>query len=338
VKVLSIVVPCYNSAAYLERCVNSLLLGEEKVEVILIDDGSTDQTGEKVDYYMQRFPERVKVIHQTNGGHGAAINAGLKVATGQYFKVVDSDDWLDAVSYQKVVDFLSLVSSKPTQLDLLVCNFVYDKQGSNHKKVMSYLNCLPQNQFFGWEKAKFPLGKYLLMHSIIYRTNLLREQVRLQLPKHTFYEDNLYAFEPLPFVKKIYYLDTDLYHYFIGRSDQSVNETVMLQRIDQQLKVNRMMIDFYVKQVNLSSPVADYLEKYLEIITTISSILLIKDGSLTSLQQKDELWEYIATSDLKLYHQLRRGLFGIGLHLPGRIGRKTAIGAYHLAQHMYGFN
>ncbi|KRM05212.1 glycosyltransferase [Liquorilactobacillus ghanensis DSM 18630] len=337
-KVLSIVVPCYNSTAYLEHCVDSLLPGGKKVEIILVDDGSTDQTGKKIDYYARHFPEQVKAIHQANGGHGAAINVGLAIATGKYFKVVDSDDWLEATAYQRVIDFLTVSSQNQQQLDLLVCNFVYDKLGMKHKKVMNYKNCLPQGQFFGWPETKFSFGKYLLMHSLIYRTNLLRDQVQLQLPRHTFYEDNLYAFEPLPHVKRLYYLNVDLYHYFIGRADQSVNEEIMFQRIDQQLKINRLMVDYYVNQVDQGLPVADYLKKYLEIITTISSILLIKNGSLASLALENDLWQYVANSDPVLYQQMRYSLLGVSLHLPGKIGRKTIIGIYHLARRMYGFN
>ena len=337
-KILSIVVPCYNSEDYLERCVNSLLLGGREIEIILVDDGSTDRTAEKIDYYQRQFADRIRAIHQKNGGHGAAINSGLAAASGIFFKVVDSDDWLDAAAYQQMIDFLR-EKAKQTELpDLVISNFVYDKVGSRHKKVMDFSSFLPQDKMFSWDEVKFPFGKYLIMHSLIYRTDLLKNVVHLKLPLHMFYEDNLYSFEPLPSVKKICYLNVDLYHYFIGRDDQSVNEKVMLKRIDQQLWINREMIKFYVENVDQNSSVADYMEKYLEIITTISSILLIKDGSRQSLAIKHELWQYIAAVDIKLYHQLRRGMFGIGVNLPGKLGRKTAVGAYHLARKMYGFN
>ena len=82
------------------------------------------------------------------------------------------------------------------------------------------------------------------MHSVMYRTKLLRE-CGLELPKHTFYVDNIFVYHPLPHVKYLYYLNVNFYRYFIGRSDQSVNESVMIGRIDQQLKVNRIMIDDY---------------------------------------------------------------------------------------------
>ena len=102
---------------------------------------------------------------------------------------------------------------------------------------MRYAKSLPEGRFFGWDEAK-ALGKthYLLMHSLIYRTSLLRE-CGMKLPEHTFYVDNLVAFIPLPYVKTMYYLDVNFYRYFIGRADQSVNEKVMIGRIDQQIRV-----------------------------------------------------------------------------------------------------
>ena len=93
-KDISFVVPCYNSEAYMEKCIDSLLIGKNQVEIIIVDDGSTDKTGKIADDYHKKYPEIIKVIHQENGGHGEGINVGLKHATGKYFKVVDSDGLL----------------------------------------------------------------------------------------------------------------------------------------------------------------------------------------------------------------------------------------------------
>ena len=93
-KLLTITVPCYNSQDYMENCIKSLLPGGEKVEIIIIDDGSKDNTGRIADEYAAKYPSIIKVVHQENGGHGEGINQGLKHATGTYFKVVDSDDTL----------------------------------------------------------------------------------------------------------------------------------------------------------------------------------------------------------------------------------------------------
>lgn len=336
-KTLSIIVPCYNSADYMERCINSLLLGGNQVEIILVDDGSHDQTPQIVNDYEQAFPTIVKAIHQSNGGHGQAINAGLRRVTGQYVKVVDSDDWLDAIAYHKMLSFLNTRLTATNELDMVISNFTYEKVGAKHKKSMRY-PFLPEAAMFTWQTVHFPRGKYLLMHSVIYRTSLLIDEAKLVLPKHTFYVDELYVFEPLPYVNKMVYLNLDLYHYFIGRSDQSVNEQVMIRRIDQQLWVNKALINYFSACQDQNEQRHDYMEKYVEIITTISSVLLMKDGSLTMLMLKADLWQFIEKTNPKLYHELRRGAFGIGVHLPGTLGRKTVVGAYHIAQKMYGFN
>ena len=104
-KLLSIAVPCYNSEGYMRNCIESLLPGGDEVEIIIVDDGSTkDRTAEIADEYAAKYPGIVKAVHQENGGHGQAVNTGLKHATGLYFKVVDSDDWLDKENYPKVLD------------------------------------------------------------------------------------------------------------------------------------------------------------------------------------------------------------------------------------------
>ena len=94
-KLLSIAIPCYNSQDYMENCIESLLVGGEEVEILVIDDGSSDRTAEIADAYARKYPTIVKVIHQENGGHGEAVNSGIRNATGLYFKVVDSDDWVN---------------------------------------------------------------------------------------------------------------------------------------------------------------------------------------------------------------------------------------------------
>ena len=102
-KLLTVTVPCYNSEQYMEKCIESLLPGGEDVEIIIVDDGSTDRTGEIADRYAEEYPSMVRVIHKENGGHGSAVNAGIENATGIYFKVVDSDDWVNKDSYLRIL-------------------------------------------------------------------------------------------------------------------------------------------------------------------------------------------------------------------------------------------
>ena len=125
----------------------------------------------------------------------------------------------------------------------MICNYVYEhvEYGTSH--TVRYTNVFPQNRLFDWVHVRrFRPDQNLLMHSVMYRTEVLRE-CGMVLPKHTFYVDNIFVYQPLPFVKSMYYMDLDLYRYFIGRADQSVNESVMVKRVDQQLRVTRHMID-----------------------------------------------------------------------------------------------
>lgn len=337
-KLLSVVIPCYNSQEYMRTCIESLLPGSEEVELLIVNDGSVDATAEIADDYARRFPTIVKVIHQKNGGHGEAVNAGIRNATGLFFKVVDSDDWVDIKAYEKVLKTLRGFVEENNTVDMIISNFVYEKEGTKYKKVMMYKDVLPENITFSWDDTEyFGKGQYLMMHSIIYRTQLLRD-CGLELPKHTFYVDNLYVYKPLVFVEKIFYLNVDFYRYFIGRDDQSVNESVMIRRVDQQIKVNKLMIEEVQLEGIANTKLRRYLLHHLEIVTVISAILLIRSGTKENLQKKKELIQYIKNRNSELYHQLRYGLLGNLIHLPGRFGRSISIGAYKVSQKIIGFN
>ncbi len=341
-KLLSIAIPCYNSEKYMKKCIDSLLPGGEDVEILIVDDGSTgDRTAEIADEYAAQFPAIVKAIHKENGGHGSAVNAGIQNATGLYFKVVDSDDWVKEEAYMQILDKLRELAGGDKVLDMLVSNFVYDKEGEKRKKVMRYRHILPQDTMFTWEECHhFMKGHYILMHSVIFRTKLLKD-CGLKLPEHTFYVDNLYVFEPLPYVKNLYYMDVNFYRYYIGREDQSVNESVMISRIDQQLKVNRLMIDYLTEnktKILRNKRLYQYMRNYLEIIMTVSSVLLIRSGTEENLEKKKELWQYLKDKDRRLYFYMRHGVMGGTMNLPGRGGRKISVESYKICQKIFKFN
>ena len=337
-KLLSVAIPCYNSEAYMSKCINSLLIGGEEVEIIIVDDGSSDRTAEIADDYAEKYPTIVKAIHQENGGHGQAVNTGIKNATGLYFKVVDSDDWVNQDAYYEILKTLYDLTRGAETVDLLISNFVYEKQGATRKKVMQYRHCFPTNQIFGWDEVRhMKKGQYLLMHSMIYRTKLLHD-CGMELPKHTFYVDNLFAFEPLPYVKNLYYLDVNFYRYFIGREDQSVNEKNMIKRIDQQIFVTKTMIDMYSLRKIPNKKLRNYMTNYLAIMMTVSSIICIRSKSQENLDKKKELWEYLKKKDHRVYWKIRHGILGETINLPGKSGRKISSMAYTVANQIIGFN
>ncbi len=337
-KYISFAIPSYNSEDYMSHAIESILLGGEDVEIIVVNDGSKDGTSEIAHEYKKKYPNIVRVVDKDNGGHGDAVNSGLSHATGKYFKVVDSDDWVDEDSLHKILEFLKELEEEDKEIDMLISNYVYEKEGAAHKKCIHYRNVLPQDEVFTWDDVgRFRLDQYILMHSVIYRTSMLKLS-QMTLPKHTFYVDNIYVYYPLPYVRKIYYLDVDFYRYFIGREDQSVNEKVMISRIDQQIFVTKTMIDMYHLKNISSKKLRHYMVNYLAIMMTVSSILMIRSKKQENLEKKKELWGYLKKKDLKTYLRIRYGILGQTMNIPGRSGRKISSLAYSVARRLIGFN
>lgn len=339
-KYITFTVPCYNSQDYMQRCIDSLLLGGEDVEILIIDDGSMDATREIADAYERMHPGIVKAVHQENGGHGAGVNKGLELAEGLYFKVVDSDDWLDGDAYQCLLKNVKKLCGRGQSIpDLLICNYVYDhlEEGTSH--TINYRNVFPVEKECTWEEMKrFSLSQYLIMHALVYRTEILRES-GVRLPRHTFYVDNLFVYQPLPYVKKLYYIDVDLYHYYLGREDQSVNEKVLMQRIDQQIRVTKLVAGCVdLQMVEKQHPkLAVYMRRNISIMMAISSIHLLLIRTEEAEQKRKKLWEGIRSENRKLYYQLKyRTISGL-TDLPGRVGGMLTIGGYRMAKKVYRF-
>ena len=339
-KILTIAVPCYNSEAYMRNCIDSLLPGGEDVEILIVDDGSVkDRTPEIADEYAKAYPSIVRAIHQENKGHGGAVNTGIAAAEGIFFKVVDSDDWVDAEAYAEILATLKSMVRSGKLTDVLLSNFVYEKQGARNKRVMHYRKFFPKNQLFTWKDMKpLAMNRQVLMHSIIFRTDILRES-GLELPEHTFYVDNLYAYIPFLKVETLYYMDVNFYRYFIGRDDQSVNEKVMISRLDQQVKVNNMMIDFMGEEGKKAKGKQwTFLVHSLRTIMMVTTVMQIRANTPEALEGKKELWKRLKEKDYGAYMWIRMSLLGITANLPGKPGRKFIELAYKITQHRYGFN
>ncbi|MBO5460869.1 MAG: glycosyl transferase, partial [Ruminococcus sp.] len=160
----------------------------------------------------------------------------------------------------------------------------------------------------------------------------------LNLPKHTFYVDNIYVYYPLPHVRTLYYMNVDFYRYYIGREDQSVNEKVMIGRLDQQIYVTKTMIDMYELRRIQSKKLRKYMINYLAIMMTVSSILCIRSKKPENLEKKRELWAYLRKKDYRTFFKIRHGILGETMNLPGKPGRKVSSLAYSVARRIIGFN
>lgn len=337
-KLLTITIPCYNSQDYMRHAIESALAGGKDVEILIVDDGSIDNTLMIANEYQEKYPNIVKAIHKENGGHGSAVNTGIQNASGLFFKVLDSDDWFDEASLKKILRLIKYVAAQSIPLDMIISNYVYEKPSLHKRKVVNYRSAVPCNKFFTWDDVKyFKMTQNLLMHSIMYKTKLLRD-CKLHLPEHTFYVDNIFAFCPLPYVKRMYYLNVNLYRYYIGRDDQSVNETVMTKRIDQQIKITKIMIHSLNLESISSKKLKSYMLQYLSMMMIVSSALLVNEGSPENLAKRDELWNYLKSNDKKVYKLITLRKFGLPLQWKSEFGKKIIISGYHIFNRIFGFN
>jgi glycosyltransferase involved in cell wall biosynthesis len=351
-KVLTFAVPCYNSAEYMDACIASLIgagaANIEAVEILIIDDGSTDeQTALKADRWQERFPGIIRAIHQPNKGHGGAINTAIAEATGCYFKCVDSDDWVDVQAAREVMEVLSAhmdakaFAGRGGQLDMLITNYVYNHSATKSEKVINFRSVFPEGRVFTWaESGHFHLSQNILMHAVTYRTQLLRD-CGLHLPEHTFYVDNIFVFVPLPHVKRLYYLNSNFYQYFIGRAGQSVSEDVVLSHVPQQMLITETMIDAYRLPDDVREPkLLKYMLNHLTLMISCCVVfsLLARKQDPTVMQNIKAIWSYLKEHNPGVYWRMRLDIRSIGTSLPTPPGHALSILCYRVAKRLFKFN
>lgn len=333
-KLISFVIPSYNSEDYLHRAIDSLIIGGEDIEIIIVNDGSKDNTLKIANSYKKKYPKIVKVIDKENGGHGSTINEGLKIAEGLYFKVIDSDDWVCQDSLMKIISKLKEHVNSKTNVDLYITNFVYEHIEDNTSYERDYSDNYPNEIVFNWAQVKKRLrySKTLLMHALIYKTSVLKES-GLELPKHTFYVDNLFAYIPLPYAKSIYYMKLPFYRYLIGRIGQSVSLGNIVGRYKQQIKVQELMVSAYSYDLIKSYPKG--LKNYM--FHCLSAIMIITQMFTSGMYSKERksdlksLWKYIKTTDKKLYRFLRYRSVNVWVNfLPFKIRGYVMIKGYRI--------
>lgn len=336
---LSFIVPAYNVSSYLERCLSSLILPQaDDIEIIIVDDGSTDITGLIADDFASRYPKTVKVIHQTNQGHGGAINTGLNNVSGAYVKVIDADDWVNGDSLSTVLSTLRQQCSSDAPIDIVVTNYVYEKQHRRFKHTVRFDNVMTPDMRLSWDEiGEFRAHQYLIMHALIFKTSVLR-QSGVSLPSHTFYVDFIYSYQPLPFASTLLYLDTDFYRYFTGRHGQSVETKTMVSRVDQLLRVNRIMTLITPEADRIPSGLYRYMIHYLSINCVVTSTFLILSKKQENYVMEQHLWKQLERQSSTIAADVRASTLCRLINIPGQTGRLAVRCGYKIAEAAIGFN
>ena len=320
-KYITFTIPCYNSQDYMRHVIDNLVAVGDDIEVIIVNDGSKDDTGKIADEYEKKYPTIVKAIQKENGGHGSGVMAGIRNGKGLFFKVVDSDDWVETKDVITMLDLIKKHLAEKEDIDLYMTNYVYEHAADNTQFQMHYRDCLPIDKIFTWSEMKHvKLSTIFLMHSLMFRLDVLKES-KMELPNHTFYVDDIYAYTPRPYVKKIYYNNLDLYHYFIGREGQSINFNTMCKRYDQQMRVFEIIFNEFSleKLKTFPRPLYKYMFKWVMTIAAITVMTIIgtmEDKKLRKQEYKNFL-RRLKKNDKKLYNKVRhRSLLSLVLNIP----------------------
>ena len=338
-KLLTIVVPSYNVEGLLRRCVERMIPAGPELDVLIVDDGSTDGTPAVADALAAEHPEIVRVVHQENGGHGEGLNQGIRQAQGIYLKSVDADDRIDPESLQAMLALLREHATPETWADLVVNDYVYDNPGREKVFQVKYNHVFHAGRMDTWESCRrFPIWKQFMIHSLCYRVALLREH-DYELPRHCFYEDNLYIYQPLPWVKKILYLHRPLYGYLVGQENQSVSQKNILRRMDQNTEmVTRMICTWTWDQIRQQpKKLRGYMLSFLSGQILGVTVLHEAANNEESARMNREMWEKIRAFDPELCRRLRRYPSAAVITLPGPMFRRLVFHISRSAQKKIGF-
>lgn len=332
-KILSVVIPSYNSKLYLDKCIRSLIVEDrmDQLDIIVVNDGSTDGSELICQEYIDRYPDSVILVNKENGGHGSAINAGSAIARGRYMKVLDADDWFNTESIPKFLDILQDATADV----VLTCHHTINVSTGEIKN----WRCFPDEpgQEYTMEEI---MGRWkdfdrsLTFHGITYRTEFYKEK-GVSLAEKVFYEDHEYATYPCCVAKKVMPLDLFIYEYRIGDVSQSVSAENQLKRIDH----TKMVI---VKMIKNREHITDehalmYCDKkiHLLLLSFMVTSMLCDPDRKKGVARVDQLMGYIAKKDrtvvdmtmnhyriLKLLNAAHVGLRGYNKMLNSKLYNK----------------
>lgn len=245
-KILTVSIAAYNAEKDIERCLDSLINSGkiEKLDVIVVNDGSTDKTSQVTEKYVKQYKDSIRLINKENGGHGSTINTSIEAAIGKYYKILDSDDWVNSENLAKLVSYL-----EQNDVDMVLNSYEEISYSDHSKKKLIE----PETGKTTFEKIyhieKMNSDNVLYMHSLTFRTEIMKKMGSV-IDEHCFYVDMEYCVFPLLYVKNFVYLDYPVYQYLLGSQTQSMNMQNLIKRREQHLKVTKRLVEYYNKKGN----------------------------------------------------------------------------------------
>lgn len=257
-KVLSLIVPAYNSERFLDKGIGSFLHEAviDKLDIIIVNDGSTDATPEVAGKYCALYPDSIRLISQQNKGHGGALNTGCAAAVGKFLKVIDADDWVET---DNLPEFIRLLEN--CRSDVVLTHYhTIDISTGKVKNWRSYPDTFGRSYTFAEIMADWKsFDRSLTFHGITYNTEFYH-RCSIRLSEHVFYEDHEFATYPCCMARSITPFDLFIYDYRIGDVQQSVSDENQLKRIgNTETVLYRLVSEFY----NLNEEISDAGREYI---------------------------------------------------------------------------
>lgn len=332
-KVITFIIPAYNAEPYLEKCLNSFWNEAvmDRIEVLIVNDGSTDQTARIAQCFTERRLETYKLINKENGGHGSAINIGSRLASGTYLKVIDADDW---VVTENLAEFVMCLDASNADVVLTPFHMVHMATGKRkeYKLRDEYdsqsitLNRVVRN----WGEFE----EYIVFHGLTYKTSFYREQ-NYTLPEHIFYEDQIYSAIPCCLAKEIYIKNLFIYEYMIGNMVQSISVDNQLKRISHIKSVAEAMLHYYETNAELSEAGREFLREKIENVILIYYLTACifepnkRKGRDICRQYQTKLKQTMPELADKIFGKYRMYCLMNRLHISGHIYRKFVSSAFY---------
>ena len=286
-KILSIIIPAYNVEKYIKRCISSLITDKtvNKIEILIINDGSIDHTADIVKKYCKKYPNTCFLYNKENGGHGSGINWGIRYATGKYFKILDGDDWLNT---KQLEDFLLILEEK--DVDIVASDFLCIQDNSD--KVIKKIYCSNRKEQYGTVCyfSKGEINSVIKMHAFTIRTEILKNMNR-KIDERCFYVDCEYITYPIPYVESVYYYSGFVYMYRLGRNGQSMDIKSMQKNRKQHMQVLNSLLSFY-GEVDVPITKKRYIEKSIGQVVQNQFQIYISMGNMRKVRQEVKNWDY----------------------------------------------
>ena len=327
-KALTISVAAYNVEKYLDKLMQSLIASEvmDQLEILIVNDGSKDQTESKALQYQNLYPQSVRLINKGNGGHGSTINRGIIEATGKYFRALDGDDWVHSEHLKDLVSTIPDINADVILSDFCRC---YE----TGEEVTEEFKMLEKGKTYSFDEIQDKVG-WMRYHTVIYRTEMLQEH-HICLDEHCFYVDTEFMLFPVPFVNSIYYSKDSIYCYRFGLAEQSVSAESRMKHIDNSLTVSKSLLNYYQKMENQLS--VQKRQYYINgttghCIWYYESLLHFTDNK----QRKEELREFdqfVKAHSMDVYNEMEKRSKKLMLIRKSNYLLYSVMQKYYVAKH-----